>query len=59
MGEVTVPRYMSVTPALLGVLPKPLQRGLRRLLGDRRILEELDDAARADYDARIAQLADK
>ena len=59
LNEVTVPRYMAVTPALLGVAPQRLQRGIRRLLGDRRILEKLDNTARADYDARIAQLANK
>ena len=59
LGEVTVPRYMAATPALLSVTPRRVLRGVRRLIGDRRILEKLDNRARADYDARIAQLADK
>lgn len=59
LTEVTVPRYMGVAPAALGLAPHRLQRGIRRLFGDRRVLEKLDNQARADYDARIAQLAEK
>lgn len=57
--EVTVPGYLGAAPALLSTTPQRLQRGFRKLLGDRRILEKLDQRARADYNARIQQLANK
>jgi NAD(P)-dependent dehydrogenase (short-subunit alcohol dehydrogenase family) len=56
LSEVTVPRYLGVTPALLGLAPHRVQRGVRRLFGDRRVLEKIDQGARASYNARIAGL---
>jgi len=56
-GEITVPRYLGVAPAALGLAPQWLQRGVRRGFGDRRILESLDHVARAAYEKRIASLA--
>ena len=57
--EVTCPGYMAVTPAVLNATPLRVMRGVRKLLGDRRILESLDQQARAGYNARIARLANK
>ncbi|MDX1496508.1 MAG: SDR family oxidoreductase [Salinisphaeraceae bacterium] len=58
-AEVTVPGYLGAAPALLGTTPYRLQRGFRKLFGDRRVLEALDQDARAGYNARINQLAQK
>lgn len=56
LSTVTVPRYLASVPALQGVTPNWLLRGLRRTLGDRRILEKVDAAARASYNRRIGAL---
>ncbi len=53
---VTVPRYLAAVPALQSVAPQWLLRGMRRTLGDRRVLEQLDVGARADYNRRIGAL---
>lgn len=58
-AEVTVPRYLSTLAPLQGVAPGWLLRTLRRTLGDRRVLESIDRAARAGYEQRIASLANK
>lgn len=58
-AEVTVPRYMAPLAPLQGVTPGWLLRGLRRTLGDRRVLEAIDRKARAGYEKRIAALATK
>lgn len=58
-GEVTVPGYLGAAPALLSTAPQRLQRGFRRVFGDRRVLEALDQDARAGYNARIQQLTNK
>ncbi|MDP2229136.1 MAG: SDR family oxidoreductase [Moraxellaceae bacterium] len=57
LPEVTVPRYLLGVPALQGVAPHWLLRGLRRTFGDRRVLEQIDHGARAGYEQRIAALA--
>ena len=57
LPEVTVPRYLSVAAPLQGVAPLRLLRGVRRLFGDRRILEQMDGTARAGYTQRINALS--
>lgn len=59
LPEVTVPRYISPLAALQGISPHWLLRGLRRTLGDRRVLDAMDLEARAAYDRRIAALAER
>ena len=56
---VTVPRYMATVAPLQGIAPAWLLRGLRRTLGDRRVLEAIDHNARAGYEKRIAALSRK
>lgn len=58
LPEVAVPRYLDSLNALQGMAPHALLRGIRRSIGDRRVLERIDPAARAGYDRRIASLAD-
>jgi short-subunit dehydrogenase len=58
-GEVAVPRYLGVAPALLDVTPHWLQRAFRRTFDDRRALEKMDLAQRAGYTRRIESLARK
>lgn len=55
--EVAVPRYVGVVPTLQSLAPRWLVGRVRRAIGDRRVLEQLDRGARAAYDARIARLA--
>jgi len=55
--EVIVPRYLAPMPALYGLAPRWLLRGVRELIQDRRILDDLDLKARAGYDQRLAALA--
>lgn len=55
--EVIVPRYLAPMPALYGLAPRWLLRGVRELIQDRRILNDLDLKARAGYDQRLAALA--
>jgi NAD(P)-dependent dehydrogenase (short-subunit alcohol dehydrogenase family) len=57
LPAVTVPRYMAPLAPLQGITPQWLLRGLRRTLGDRRVLEAIDRQARAGYERRIAALA--
>jgi NAD(P)-dependent dehydrogenase (short-subunit alcohol dehydrogenase family) len=57
LPEVTVPRYLRAVPAVCAVAPHRAERVFRRAFGDRRMLDQLDQAARAVYDARIARLA--
>jgi len=57
LPAVTVPRYMAPLAPLQGVAPSWLLRGLRRTLGDRRVLDAIDRDARAGYEQRIASLA--
>lgn len=56
LTEVAVPRYLGVARPALAAAPHWLQRGFRKLIGDRRILDKLDRSARAAYDSRIARL---
>jgi len=58
-GEVAVPRYLGVAPALLEVTPQWLMRGFRRAINDRRVLEKMDLQQRAGYTQRIEALAAK
>lgn len=58
VGEVTVPRYLRALAPLQSSTPRPVLRTVRRALGDRRILNELDANARAGYVNRIARLAE-
>lgn len=58
LGEVTVPRYLSVAPAVMNSTPTRLLRGVRRLVGDQRVLKSIDQNARKGYNARIAKLAE-
>lgn len=53
---VTVPRYLSSVPTLQSLTPNWLLRGLRRSLGDRRVLEQIDQQAREHYNRRIGAL---
>jgi NAD(P)-dependent dehydrogenase (short-subunit alcohol dehydrogenase family) len=57
LPEVTVPRYLRSAPALLALVPHQAERLLRRMIGDRRMLDDLDLAARKGYDGRLARLA--
>lgn len=53
---VTAPRYLEQTPALYGLAPRWLQRGIRKLIRDDRILTQLDHQARAGYVERLDKL---
>ncbi|MFN3587033.1 MAG: SDR family NAD(P)-dependent oxidoreductase [Moraxellaceae bacterium] len=57
LPEVAVPRYLGAVGPLQGVAPHWLLRGVRRVFGDRRVLEQIDHVARAGYAQRIAALA--
>lgn len=59
LPAVTVPRYMAPVAPLQGLTPHWLLRGLRRTLGDRRVLDAIDRGARVDYEKRIAALVKK
>lgn len=54
---VAVPDYLQIAHAAYGVIPAWLQEKGRRLLGDDRILSQLDHAAHAGYEQRINSLA--
>ncbi len=56
---VAVPDYLQTAHALYGLVPSWLQERGRRILGDNRILTNLDHAAHAGYEQRIAKLAVK
>lgn len=55
--DVTVPSYLAMTSPLLSAIPHRVERGFRRLLGDRRVLEQLNAKQRANYNDRINSLA--
>lgn len=57
LADVAVPRYLGAAPAVLGLTPHWAERGIRRVFGDRRVLEKLDQQARASYNGRLAKLA--
>lgn len=59
LPEVTVPRYLRGLPALWATLPHQAERVFRRAFGDRRMLDDLDLKARADYDQRMTRLTRK
>lgn len=56
---VAVPDYLQTAHTLYGLIPSWLQERGRRLLGDDRILSQLDHQAHAGYAQRIAALARK
>jgi len=56
---VAVPDYLQTAHALYGLVPSWLQERGRKLLGDTRILTNLDHEAHAGYSQRIAKLAVK
>ncbi|AXI04155.1 SDR family oxidoreductase [Aquirhabdus parva] len=56
---VAVPDYLQTAHALYGLVPSWLQERGRRILGDNRILTNLDHKAHAGYEQRIAKLAVK
>jgi NADP-dependent 3-hydroxy acid dehydrogenase YdfG len=57
LTEVTAPRYLKPLPGLFAITPRWLENGVRRLVGDDRILTRLDRKARAGYEQRLAGLA--
>lgn len=54
---VAVPGYLKPAAALYGLAPEWIARIGRRMLGDDRILTQLDHGDRASYEQRIAALA--
>lgn len=56
LPEVTLPRYLQALHPVQSVTPHWLLRGVRKVFGDRRVLEQLDRQARAGYDQRINAL---
>lgn len=54
--EITVPRYLGVTPTLLNVAPKGLLQTMRKVVGDRGVLDKLDAKARSGYESRLKRL---
>ena len=59
LPEVTLPRYLLALNPLQSAAPHWLLRSVRRVFGDRRVLEKIDARARASYDQRIGALARK
>ena len=59
LPEVTLPRYLLALNPLQSATPHWLLRRVRRVFGDRRVLEKLDAGARANYQQRIGALARK
>lgn len=59
LPEVTLPRYLLALNPLQSAAPHWLLRSVRRVFGDRRVLEKIDARARASYDQRIGALAKK
>ncbi len=53
--EVTVPRWLAPYPALAALIPRLLDRWIRRRLGDDRALNRVDAIARGAYEERIAR----
>lgn len=56
LPEVTLPRYLQALHPVQSVTPHWLLRSVRKVFGDRRVLEQLDMKARAGYDQRIQAL---
>lgn len=56
LPEVAVPRYLGSVSALQGMTPHWMLRGIRRFFDDRRVLEQIDQQARAGYQQRITAL---
>lgn len=57
LPEVTVPRYLRSVPALWAGIPHQVERLFRRAFSDRRMLNDLDLTARADYNHRMNTLS--
>lgn len=58
-GEVTVPAYLGALTGLQGMAPQWLLRGIRRTFNDQRILQNLNENEREDYNHRIRRLSEK
>jgi short-subunit dehydrogenase len=56
-AEVTVPRYLAGWDLVNAVVPEPVMRLGRRLIGDRRALTSVQDDVRAAYEETIAAQA--
>jgi NADP-dependent 3-hydroxy acid dehydrogenase YdfG len=59
LPEITLPRYLLALNPLQSAAPHWLLRGVRKVFGDRRVLENIDARERASYDQRIGALAKK
>jgi short-subunit dehydrogenase len=56
--EVYVPGWIGYAGALKAVAPRAAVELVRRAMNDRRVLEQLDDEARAGYEQRVAGSGD-
>jgi NADP-dependent 3-hydroxy acid dehydrogenase YdfG len=52
---VAVPRGLGGVSRVMRLMPRPMVDGVRRAMGDRRALTDLDGAARAAYETRLAR----
>ena len=59
LPEITLPRYLLALHPLQSAAPHWLLRGVRKVFGDRRVLDNIDARERASYDQRIGALAKK
>ncbi|MFN3712244.1 MAG: SDR family oxidoreductase [Alcanivoracaceae bacterium] len=59
LPEVTLPRYLQALNPLQSAAPRWLLRSVRRVFGDRQVLEKIDTRQRESYDRRIGALAKK
>ena len=56
-AEVPVPGYLSVLDLGLAVAPERLLNLVRRAVGDRRALNDVDHGARAEYERRVQSVS--
>ena len=54
-----MPGYLGGVASLLTLTPRALERSIRRLINDHRILEKLDMNARGAYIRRVESLTRK
>jgi NADP-dependent 3-hydroxy acid dehydrogenase YdfG len=54
-AEIPVPRYVGLVGTALPLVPGPLTRLAYRLLDGNRALTSVDEAARGDYERRVAE----
>jgi NAD(P)-dependent dehydrogenase (short-subunit alcohol dehydrogenase family) len=54
-AEVTVPGHLRFWDLLAAVMPEPVLRPSRTLVGGRRLLTSVDEQARSDYSLRLAR----